>query len=145
VIFNLGALYSQLASSEDRSNQEGLKRAIGHYQVSLAFLAYSTIFLTAPRVRQGHSTSSYHPLSRILNLLLMMKTYHWILLKPLSKVSSYSCLLKLKNVSGKRQSWVRFKSNLHTYECLLHKFRSSQEWIDRKTRCKGSFNHILIY
>ena len=38
MIFNLGALYSQLASSEDRSNQEGLKRAIGHYQVSWVFL-----------------------------------------------------------------------------------------------------------
>ena len=34
VLFNLGALYSQLASSEDRSTQEGLKHAIAHYQVS---------------------------------------------------------------------------------------------------------------
>ena len=33
VLFNLGALYSQLASSEDRSTLEGLKRAIAHYQV----------------------------------------------------------------------------------------------------------------
>lgn len=32
VLFNLGALYSQLASAEDRSTPDGLKRAIGHYQ-----------------------------------------------------------------------------------------------------------------
>lgn len=33
VIFNLGALYSQLASAEDRSTEDGIKRAINYYQV----------------------------------------------------------------------------------------------------------------
>jgi programmed cell death 6-interacting protein len=40
VLFNLGALYSQLATSEDRSTQEGIKRAIGHYQVSRKLLCH---------------------------------------------------------------------------------------------------------
>ncbi|KAH7927929.1 pH-response regulator [Leucogyrophana mollusca] len=41
VLFNLGALYSQLASLEDRSSQDGLKRASAHYQATLAFLISS--------------------------------------------------------------------------------------------------------
>lgn len=32
-LFNLAALYSQLAASEDRSSQDGLKRAALYYQV----------------------------------------------------------------------------------------------------------------
>ncbi|EPQ54076.1 BRO1-domain-containing protein [Gloeophyllum trabeum ATCC 11539] len=46
VVFNLGALYSQLASSEDRSNAEGIKRALAHYQNAagtFAFLASSAV------------------------------------------------------------------------------------------------------
>jgi len=34
VLFNLAALYSKLASAEDRSNSEGLKRASKNYQAS---------------------------------------------------------------------------------------------------------------
>jgi len=34
VLFNLAALYSQLAIAEDRSSQDGLKRASTYYQVS---------------------------------------------------------------------------------------------------------------
>lgn len=33
VLFNLAALYSQLASAEDRSNSQGPKRMVAHYQV----------------------------------------------------------------------------------------------------------------
>lgn len=35
VLFNLGALYSQLASAEDRATEDGIKRAINYYQVCL--------------------------------------------------------------------------------------------------------------
>ena len=34
VLFNLGALFCQLAAAEDRSTAQGLKQAIAHYQVS---------------------------------------------------------------------------------------------------------------
>ena len=34
VLFNLAALYSQLAASEDRSRIEGIKRATAYHQVS---------------------------------------------------------------------------------------------------------------
>jgi len=34
VLFNLGALASQLAAAEDRSTAQGLKQAIAYYQVS---------------------------------------------------------------------------------------------------------------
>ncbi|KAH7913212.1 BRO1-like domain-containing protein [Hygrophoropsis aurantiaca] len=40
VLFNLGALYSQLASLEDRSTPEGLKRASGYYQNAAGVFAY---------------------------------------------------------------------------------------------------------
>lgn len=33
VLFNLAALYSQLAATEDRSHLEGIKRAKANYQV----------------------------------------------------------------------------------------------------------------
>lgn len=33
VLFNLASLYSQLAASVDRSNGEGIKRAVNYYQV----------------------------------------------------------------------------------------------------------------
>lgn len=33
VLFNLAALYSQLAASEDRSKMDGIKRATANYQV----------------------------------------------------------------------------------------------------------------
>lgn len=32
IVFNLAALYSQLAGTEDRSNSQGIRRAINHYQ-----------------------------------------------------------------------------------------------------------------
>jgi programmed cell death 6-interacting protein len=35
VVFNLAALYSQLAANEDRSSSDGLKRALNFAQVSL--------------------------------------------------------------------------------------------------------------
>lgn len=40
VLFNLAALYSQLAAAEDRSSQDGLKRANTYYQVSTWLLRY---------------------------------------------------------------------------------------------------------
>ncbi|KIM56911.1 hypothetical protein SCLCIDRAFT_1219945 [Scleroderma citrinum Foug A] len=40
VLFNLAALYSQLASAEDRSSQDGLKRASAYYQHAAGTLAY---------------------------------------------------------------------------------------------------------
>ncbi|KAJ6619711.1 BRO1-like domain-containing protein [Mycena sp. CBHHK59/15] len=46
VLFNLAALYSQLAGSEDRSNVDGIKRAIPNYQQAagtLSFLRSSAI------------------------------------------------------------------------------------------------------
>lgn len=39
VLFNLAALYSQLASAEDRSSQDGLKRASAYYQVSFCTIS----------------------------------------------------------------------------------------------------------
>ncbi|KAI6038820.1 BRO1-like domain-containing protein [Pisolithus marmoratus] len=42
VLFNLAALYSQLAAAEDRSNQEGLKRASAYYQNAAGTLSYLT-------------------------------------------------------------------------------------------------------
>ena len=38
VLYNLAALYCQLASSEDRSNGDGIKRAVAHFQVRVSFL-----------------------------------------------------------------------------------------------------------
>ncbi|KAG6329314.1 hypothetical protein ID866_9775, partial [Astraeus odoratus] len=40
VLFNLAALYSQLAAAEDRANQDGLKRASSYYQSAAGTLAY---------------------------------------------------------------------------------------------------------
>ncbi|KAJ7739760.1 BRO1-like domain-containing protein [Mycena maculata] len=40
VLFNLAALYSQLAASEDRSNADGIKRAIPNYQQAAGTLSY---------------------------------------------------------------------------------------------------------
>lgn len=40
VLFNLAALYSQLAIAEDRSSQDGLKRASTYYQHAAGTLAY---------------------------------------------------------------------------------------------------------
>ncbi|KAF7312299.1 pH-response regulator protein palA/RIM20 [Mycena indigotica] len=40
VIFNLAALYSQLAASEDRSNSDGIKRAIPYYQQAAGTFNY---------------------------------------------------------------------------------------------------------
>lgn len=37
-LFNLAALYSQLARAEDRSHAEGIKRANAFYQVGIAAL-----------------------------------------------------------------------------------------------------------
>jgi programmed cell death 6-interacting protein len=41
VLFNLAALYSQLAEAEDRSNRDGLKRASDFYQVMFRFSAFN--------------------------------------------------------------------------------------------------------
>ncbi|KAH7884708.1 BRO1-like domain-containing protein [Phlebopus sp. FC_14] len=40
ILFNLAALYSQLAASEDRSTQDGLKRATAYYQSGAGTFAY---------------------------------------------------------------------------------------------------------
>ncbi|KAJ7104194.1 BRO1-like domain-containing protein [Mycena belliarum] len=40
VLFNLAALYSQLAASEDRSSADGIKRAIPNYQQAAGTLSY---------------------------------------------------------------------------------------------------------
>ncbi|KAJ7066925.1 BRO1-like domain-containing protein [Mycena amicta] len=40
VLFNIAALYSQLAASEDRSNADGIKRAIPYYQQAAGTFAY---------------------------------------------------------------------------------------------------------
>ncbi|KAJ7284953.1 BRO1-like domain-containing protein [Mycena rebaudengoi] len=40
VLFNLAVLYSQLAASEDRSNADGIKRAIPNYQQAAGTLSY---------------------------------------------------------------------------------------------------------
>ncbi|KAL4062196.1 BRO1-like domain-containing protein [Scleroderma citrinum] len=40
ILFNLAALYAQLAAAEDRSSQDGLKRASTYYQYAAGTLAY---------------------------------------------------------------------------------------------------------
>ncbi|KAF9237666.1 BRO1-like domain-containing protein [Melanogaster broomeanus] len=40
ILFNFAALYSQLAASEDRSNQDGLKRATSYYQHAAGIFAF---------------------------------------------------------------------------------------------------------
>ncbi|KIJ62786.1 hypothetical protein HYDPIDRAFT_182503 [Hydnomerulius pinastri MD-312] len=40
ILFNLSALYSQLAASEDRSNQDGLKRSSAYYQNGAGTFAF---------------------------------------------------------------------------------------------------------
>ncbi|KAJ2922412.1 hypothetical protein H1R20_g14677, partial [Candolleomyces eurysporus] len=40
VLFNLAALYSQLATAEDRSTPEGIKRATSHFQLAAGTLSY---------------------------------------------------------------------------------------------------------
>ncbi|KAF7327709.1 pH-response regulator protein palA/RIM20 [Mycena kentingensis (nom. inval.)] len=40
VLFNLASLYSQLAASEDRSNSDGIKRAIPYYQQAAGTFSY---------------------------------------------------------------------------------------------------------
>ncbi|OAX43145.1 BRO1-domain-containing protein [Rhizopogon vinicolor AM-OR11-026] len=53
VLFNTAALYSQLAASEDRSSQDGLKRASAYYQNAagaLAFLSTSALPQLCPLV-----------------------------------------------------------------------------------------------
>ncbi|KAE9407729.1 BRO1-domain-containing protein [Gymnopus androsaceus JB14] len=40
IIFNLGALYSQVAASEDRANVDGIKRAAAYYQNAAGTLSY---------------------------------------------------------------------------------------------------------
>lgn len=53
VLFNIAALYSQLAASEDRSSQDGLKRASAYYQNAagvLAFLSESALPKLGPFV-----------------------------------------------------------------------------------------------
>lgn len=42
VLFNIAALYSQLAASEDRSSQDGLKRATAYYQNAAGVFAFLT-------------------------------------------------------------------------------------------------------
>lgn len=52
ILFNLAALYSQLASNEDRSHLEGIKRAIAYYQVRISLTlsgSHLKIHLRMPR------------------------------------------------------------------------------------------------
>ena len=44
VIFNLAALYSQLAEGENRSTSDGIKRAAANYQV-IVYLVYHALLL----------------------------------------------------------------------------------------------------
>lgn len=60
VLFNIAALYSQLAASEDRSNQDGLKRASAYYQNAagvLAFLSESALPKLGPFVDSENTPS----------------------------------------------------------------------------------------
>lgn len=53
VIFNLAALYSQLADNEDRSHMDGIKRAVSYNQVcfdsSTALLSMNPILVASGR------------------------------------------------------------------------------------------------
>lgn len=60
ILFNLAALYSQLAASEDRSSQDGLKRASVYYQNAagvLAFLSESALPKLGPFVDSENTPS----------------------------------------------------------------------------------------
>lgn len=60
ILFNLAALYSQLAASEDRSSQDGLKRASAYYQNAagvLAFLSESALPKLGPFVDSENTPS----------------------------------------------------------------------------------------
>jgi len=48
VLFNLAALYSQLAVAEDRSNREGVRRASAYYQVYRASVTYLKMLTFSP-------------------------------------------------------------------------------------------------
>ncbi|KAG2147589.1 BRO1-like domain-containing protein [Suillus clintonianus] len=60
VLFNIAALYSQLAASEDRSSQDGLKRASSYYQNAagvFAFLSTSALPKLGPLVDSENTPS----------------------------------------------------------------------------------------
>ncbi|KAG1750758.1 ALIX V-shaped domain binding to HIV-domain-containing protein [Suillus lakei] len=60
ILFNMAALYSQLAASEDRSSQDGLKRASAYYQNAagvLDFLSTSAVPKLGPFVDSENTPS----------------------------------------------------------------------------------------
>jgi hypothetical protein len=54
VLFNLAALYSQLAANEDRSTHEGVKRASVHFQVGRFGHASRALLICALRTQLAH-------------------------------------------------------------------------------------------
>ena len=73
VVFNLAALYSQLAEGENRSTNDGIKRAVANYQV-IAYLCSSCLVigwsLTRNLVQQAAGTLSYLQTSVLPKLVL---------------------------------------------------------------------------
>ena len=73
VVFNLAALYSQLAEGENRSTNDGIKGAVANYQV-IAYLCLSCLVigwsLTRNLVQQAAGTLSYLQTSVLPKLVL---------------------------------------------------------------------------
>ena len=59
VIFNLAALYSQLAAGEDRSNKDGVKRASAYYQVEYNGWNTSAILTCSNIAQNAAGTLAY--------------------------------------------------------------------------------------
>lgn len=57
LLFNLASLYSQLGSQADRSNAEGIKRAVSHYQVGFSISYLPLKYLIIDKLSAG--TLSY--------------------------------------------------------------------------------------
>ncbi|KAJ3836346.1 BRO1-like domain-containing protein [Lentinula raphanica] len=75
VVFNLGALYSQLAASEDRSNAEGIKRAATYFQSASGVFSYLRTSIlplfTVPGDEEHSPLDLSHPFVRALELLAL--------------------------------------------------------------------------
>ena len=135
ILFNIAAMHAALAASEMRTEQEGIKRALAHFQViprlvpsDASHLVHSTP-LAASRffLARWLPQSALGPAKRRLARLTS--------LHPHSKPSRLFHWLKLKSASGKKPFSVSLHPSIVSVALTFH--RSAEEWHHCQASRKG--------
>lgn len=124
ILYNIGALHSQLGALRDRASEDGMKMACSHFQC--AAWAFQHIFDQIPQI---HSLDGSSDLLLLMNSICFAQAQECVLEKSMldNRKSGITAKIAMQTVEYYRQALKKFASDESIADVLTSKVRKKWE------------------